>query len=58
MAITKCDLVDDELQKMIAKELKKELKGVDNLPVHFISAATQFGISKLKDEIMRTIDKK
>ena len=58
LAITKCDLVDDELQKMIAKELKKELKGVDNLPVHFISAATQFGISKLKDEIMRTIDKK
>jgi GTP-binding protein len=59
LAITKCDIVDDELRKMIEKELKaeakkakSELKGATTL---FISAATGFNIEKLKDEIMKKL---
>ncbi|MES2621419.1 MAG: GTPase ObgE [Bacteroidota bacterium] len=52
LAITKCDLVDEELRKMIDKELKKELKGKEKITPTYISAATGLGIDKLKDEIM------
>ena len=58
LAITKCDLVDEELRKMIEKDIKKKLKAFDNAPLLFISAATQSGIDKLKDAIVKGIDKK
>ena len=62
LAVSKCDLVDDELRKMIEKELKAEMKkefsGAGKLPLLFISAATGFQIEKLKDEIVKRIDSK
>ena len=58
LAITKCDLVDEELRKMIEKEVKKKLKAIETVPLIFISAATNFNIEKLKDGIVKYIDKK
>ncbi len=68
LAITKCDLADEELRKMIEKDLKKKLTGnrrpetgnkttVNRQPssVIFISAATNYNIDKLKDEIMKKL---
>lgn len=54
LAISKCDLVDDELRKMIEKDLKKQLKTESIAPL-FISAATGFEIEKLKDKIMKLL---
>jgi GTPase len=57
LAISKCDLADEELIKMIAKDLKKKLSKEKGMPVLFISAATGSGIENLKDEIMKMLDK-
>ncbi|MEY2830727.1 MAG: hypothetical protein RIQ33_2585 [Bacteroidota bacterium] len=43
LAITKCDIVDDELKKMIKKTLPRKM------PTVFISAATGDGLQNLKD---------
>ena len=55
LAVTKCDLVDDELRKMVEKDLKKKLKTESNVTLLFISAATNYHIDKLKDEIMKKL---
>jgi selenocysteine-specific translation elongation factor len=51
-------LADEELIKMVEKDLKKKLKKDLAAPVVFISAATGMGIEKLKDNIMKMLDKK
>ncbi len=57
LAITKCDMIDDELQKMIEKELKAALKKAgENITPLFISGVTGMGIEKLKDAIMKILD--
>lgn len=43
LAVTKCDLLDEELMEMLREELP------DDLPVVFISAVTGYGIQELKD---------
>ena len=43
LAVTKCDLLDDELMDMLRDTLP------DDLPVVFISAVTGFGLTELKD---------
>ena len=43
LAVTKCDLLDDELMEMLGETLP------DDLPVVFISAVTGFGLDELKD---------
>lgn len=54
LAITKCDLVDEEMIELIKEELKQQLP--DDLPVIFISAATQKGIVELKDMLWKSIN--
>ena len=50
LAITKCDLLDDELMAMLRDELTAGLKELgDELPIVFISAVTGYGLSELKD---------
>jgi GTP-binding protein len=49
LAITKCDLADDELIKAFDKELPK------NVPNVFISAVSGKGIQELKDVIWKEI---
>lgn len=57
LAITKCDMIDEELQKMIEKELKAQLKKAgENISPLFISGVTGMGIEKLKDAIMKILD--
>jgi GTP-binding protein len=49
LAITKTDLLDDELQDLIAAEINVDC------PYLFISSATQKGIMELKDKIMHML---
>lgn len=53
LAITKCDLLDDELETELKKEVKKKVKGVE---IVFISSHTQKGIQALKDLIWKSIN--
>lgn len=43
LAVTKCDLIDDELMEMLKAELP------DDLPVVYISSVTGYGLQELKD---------
>jgi GTP-binding protein len=58
LAITKCDIIDNELKLMIEKDLKKKLGKKDAVTTVFISAATGTGIEKLKDELWAVMNKK
>ncbi len=49
MAITKCDMLDEELIAEISKDLP-------NVPCVFISSITQFGIDKLKDALWKELN--
>jgi GTP-binding protein len=49
LAITKSDLLDEELQKAMEKELP------ENVPAVFISSLTNKGISELKDLIWKSL---
>lgn len=50
LAITKCDLIDTELEQLIAAELPKDI------PTIFISAVTGQNIQQLKDMLWRSIE--
>lgn len=50
IAISKSDMLDDELKHEIAKELPK------NIPHLFISSVTQQGIVELKDELWKMLN--
>lgn len=50
LAITKSDLIDEELEKMLKKELPR------SLPHIFISSLTGKNIDKLKDKIWKTLN--
>ena len=50
LAITKCDLIDDELKEMLRPELPE---GVETV---FISSVAQQGLTELKDILWRTIN--
>ena len=53
LAITKCDMLDQELKDEIRKELDKNLSGINYL---FISSVAQSGIVELKDAIWKTLN--
>lgn len=50
LAISKCDLADEELIKLMKKELPR------NVPHVFISSATGLGIQKLKDKLWEMLN--
>ncbi|MBR7085997.1 MAG: GTPase ObgE [Prevotella sp.] len=50
LAVTKCDLLDDDLIEMLRPTLP------DDLPVVFISAVTDFGLDELKDVLWRELN--
>ena len=50
LAVTKCDLLDDELIEMLRETLPQDL------PVVFISAVTGFGLEELKDVLWRELN--
>lgn len=49
LAISKCDMLDEELKEEIAKDLPKEI------PSLFISSVAQIGLTPLKDEIWKRL---
>ena len=51
LAITKCDLIDKDIEKEILPTLPKDLPHV------FISSITQEGLSTLKDELWKALNK-
>lgn len=50
LAITKCDLIDEELKEMLREGLPTDV------PVVFISSVAQQGLTELKDVLWRTIN--
>lgn len=51
LAITKCDLIDEELQEMLRAELP------EGLPVIFISSVAQRGLMELKDLLWQELSR-
>lgn len=50
LAVTKCDLLDEELMEMLRETLPKDL------PVVFISSVTGFGLNDLKDVLWKELN--
>ncbi len=50
LAITKCDMIDDELKELLKPELPKDVTSI------FISAIAQQGLQELKDLLWTTIN--
>ena len=51
LAITKCDMIDDELKEMLLPEIPQ------GIPVAFISAVAQQGLEELKDMVWEAMDR-
>ncbi|MBQ9463278.1 MAG: GTPase ObgE [Bacteroidales bacterium] len=49
LAITKCDIIDEEIEKELARKLPKRIPHV------FISSASGEGLDKLKDELWKAL---
>ena len=52
LAITKCDMIDEELKEMLLPEIPQ------GIPVAFISAVAQQGLDELKDMVWQAMDRK
>jgi len=53
IAISKSDMLDDELMEEMSAELKRDL----NIPFMFISSVAQLGIMELKDKLWEMLNK-
>jgi len=53
LAVSKSDMLDDELKQEIKMELDKDLK---NIPYVFISSVAEEGLEKLKDKLWRLLN--
>ena len=56
LAISKCDLADDELLEGFKKELKANAKKLKKVPVVFFSSATGKGVPELLDVLWKAIN--
>jgi GTPase len=56
LAITKCDMMDDELEEEMKKELNKKLKGKNKIQFIFISAVSGKNITQLKDMLWEMLN--
>ena len=57
LAITKCDLLDEELIEMLRTEIEEQLKtDGEDIPVVFISAVAQMRLDELKDVLWRELN--
>lgn len=58
LAISKCDMMDDELLAELKKDMSKRFRDKKTVPVHYISAQSGQGIVELKDEIWKQLNEK
>ncbi len=58
LAISKCDLLDDELLAEIKKDMKKRFKEKASVPVLYFSSQTNMGLVELKDELWKQLNSK
>jgi GTPase len=56
LGISKSDLLDEELEKAISKEINTRLKGKNKIPYVFFSSHTQKGIKELKNLIWENLN--
>lgn len=56
LGISKSDLMDDELEEEMRKDLNKRLKGKNRVPVIFFSAAANKNIDQLKDMLWEQLN--
>jgi GTPase len=56
LGISKSDLMDDELEEEMRKDLNKRLKGKNKAPFIFFSSATQKNIAQLKDMLWEQLN--
>lgn len=56
LAISKCDMLDEELLAELKKDMSKRFKEKKTVPVHYISAQSGQGIVELKDEIWKQLN--
>lgn len=54
VAISKCDMLDEELKNEMKVELDKQFKGI--IPYLFISSVAQHGLQELKDTLWRMLN--
>lgn len=56
LGISKADLLDEELESEMRKDLNKRLKGKNKVPYIFFSSATQKNIQQLKDMLWQQLN--
>ena len=56
LAVSKADLMDEELEAEMAKELDKRLKGKNKVPFIFFSSASQKNLTRLKDMLWEQLN--
>jgi GTP-binding protein len=56
LAITKCDMMDEELEEEMKKDINKRLKGKSKVPFIFISAVSGKNITQLKDKLWEMLN--
>ncbi|HSH65685.1 MAG TPA: Obg family GTPase CgtA, partial [Bacteroidia bacterium] len=56
LAISKCDMLDDELMKEMKKDIHKRFKEKKSVPVIYFSSHTTAGLTELKDELWRLLN--
>jgi GTP-binding protein len=56
LGISKSDLMDDELEEEMRKDLNKRMKGKNRVPVIFFSSASQKNLQQLKDMLWEQLN--
>jgi GTP-binding protein len=58
LAVTKCDLLDDELIEMLSQQLHRDIEQakMDDIPVVFISSVANKNLDKLKDVLWKELN--
>ena len=56
LGISKCDMIDDELEGEMRKDLNKRMKGKNRVPVIFFSSAAQKNLDQLKDMLWEQLN--
>ena len=56
LAISKCDMLDEELLAEVKKDLNKRFKEKKTVPVIYFSSHTEKGLTELKDELWKQLN--